>query len=82
MLGVPYNAARNSGTGDALFLRNSETGDTLFLSNNENNYFNNLTGAALTNDLPNVRSMVDSGFEVMEERAASEMSAPSYSTNN
>ncbi|KAL1205414.1 putative NAC domain-containing protein 94 [Cardamine amara subsp. amara] len=41
MLGVPYNTARNIGTGDALFLRNSETGDALFLSNNENNYFNN-----------------------------------------
>lgn len=75
MLGVQYNTARNSGTGDALFMRNSETGDALFLSNNENNYFNNLTGA-LTHELPNVRSMV------MEEATVSEMSATSYSTNN
>ena len=45
MVGVPYNTARNNGTGDALFLRNNETGDALFLSNNEYNCFNNLTGA-------------------------------------
>ncbi|ESQ47048.1 hypothetical protein EUTSA_v10027860mg [Eutrema salsugineum] len=37
---------------------------------NESNYFNNLA-RALTNELPNVRSMVESGFEMT-----------SYSTNN
>ncbi|KAG7543918.1 NAC domain [Arabidopsis thaliana x Arabidopsis arenosa] len=57
MLGVPYNTARNSGTGDALFL-----------SNNENNYFNNLTGA-LTHELTNVRAMVMEETTVREMSA-------------
>ncbi|CAE6204804.1 unnamed protein product [Arabidopsis arenosa] len=59
MLGVPYNTARNSGTGDALFL-----------SNNENNYFNNLTGA-LTHELTNVRAMVMEETTVSEMSATS-----------
>lgn len=77
MLGVPYNIARNNGTGDTIFLRNSETGNALFPSNNDDNYFHNLAGG-LTNELPNVRSMVETGFET----TTSEMSATSYSPNN
>lgn len=78
MLGVPYNIARNNGTGDTIFLRNSETGNALFPSNNDDNYFHNLAGG-LTNELPNVRSMVETGFETT---TTSEMSATSYSPNN
>ncbi|KAF8107468.1 hypothetical protein N665_0121s0021 [Sinapis alba] len=77
MLGVPYNIARNNGTGDAMFLRNSETGNALFPNSNEDNYFHNLAGG-LTHELPNVRSMVETGFET----TASEMSATSYSPNS
>ncbi|CAH8307857.1 unnamed protein product [Eruca vesicaria subsp. sativa] len=67
MLGVPYNIARNSGTGDALFLRD-----------NENTYSRNLAGG-LPNELLNVRSMVESGFETT---TVSEMSATTYPPNN